>query len=75
MADRGRSHQTVGSEQGAWEKLQAGLRQSIEAATESSARRSDPRWMTITRAMEFMLDNVTKLYLAAQAGSMRGWRQ
>jgi hypothetical protein len=67
-----RDPKIVGSEQGAWEKLQAGLRMSIEAATEISVRRDDNRWATISRLLEKMLDNASKLYLAARAGATRG---
>ena len=70
-----RDPKIVGSEAGAWDKLQAGLRTAIEAATEISVRRDDNRWATISRMLEKLLQQVGKLYLSARAGSVQGRRQ
>ena len=70
-----RDPKSVGSEAGAWEKLQGGLRTAIEAATEISVRRDDNRWATISRMLEKLLQQVGKLYLSARAGSAQGRRQ
>lgn len=70
-----RDPKIVGTEGGAWEKTQAGLRMAIEGMTEVSVRRDDARYASISRVLEKVLEQVGKLYLASRAGSVQGWRQ
>lgn len=63
MSSSGRRRELGGGESAAFEKLTQGLRHAMEAASEISVLRSDPRWGQIGILLQQMLKKTNDLFM------------